>query len=229
MATGIAVGVFAFWLRRHAGVSFDERIDRWADDVATPFTDAVLRGITQLGGTVVIVSVGVVLAAWARIRRGTWIPAVFLTAVIAGQWLLSTAIKGSVERARPALAPRAAFAGPSFPSGHSTAAAACFLAFALVLTLGAGPRVRRTAAAIAAGLAVAVACSRVFLGVHWATDALAGLAIGATWYAVCAAIFGGRLLQPRVPTRAPEEGVPPSVDEPGTASTPSAPGTSTSA
>jgi undecaprenyl-diphosphatase len=108
---------------------------------------------------------------------------------------------------RPALAPRASYGGPSFPSGHTTAAAACLLAFALVATYGAEPKVRRLSAAVAVGLAVAVACSRVLLGVHWASDVLAGLAIGWTWYAVCALMFGGRLLRFGLPARVAERGL----------------------
>jgi hypothetical protein len=58
--------------------------------------------------------------------------------------------------------------------------------------------VRRTRAFIAAcavAVAVAVACSRVLLGVHWLSDVLAGLAFGWAWFSICAIAFGGRFVE----------------------------------
>jgi len=86
-------------------------------------------------------------------------------------------------------------AGPSFPSGHATAAAATWAAVALVLGRGASVRVRAVLAGVAAGIAVAVACSRVFLGAHWTSDVIGGLLLGWSWFAVCAVAFGGRVLR----------------------------------
>ena len=56
----------------------------------------------------------------------------------------------------------------------------------------------------AVAIAVAVATSRVLLGVHWLTDVLAGLALGWAWFALCAIAFGGRLLRFGAPVEAAE-------------------------
>ena len=50
-------------------------------------------------------------------------------------------------------------------------------------------------AGLAAGIAVAVAASRVLLDVHWLSDVIAGLALGWAWFAVCGIAFGGRILR----------------------------------
>jgi len=99
-----------------------------------------------------------------------------------------------VRRARPDIDRLTGFAGTSFPSGHSTAAAATLAAIALILTRNRSRRVKVAGAAIAAGLAAMVAGTRVLLGVHWFTDVLAGLLLGWGWFAVCSIAFGGRLL-----------------------------------
>jgi undecaprenyl-diphosphatase len=67
--------------------------------------------------------------------------------------------------------------------------------FATVLGRRRSPRVKALLAGAAAAIAVAVATSRVLLGVHWFTDVLAGLALGWAWFAVSSIAFGGRVLE----------------------------------
>jgi membrane-associated phospholipid phosphatase len=196
VVTGSAVGLLSYLIRHDApALSFDRSVESWADRVATPQSDAILGALTHLGATVTLVVLAVAVAVWCAVRRRTLAAVGFLTVVIAGQALVANLIKVAVARARPALDPRASFSGDSFPSGHTTAAAATFLALALVLAIGRPPRARAVLFATAVAVGVAVACTRVLLGVHWTSDALAGLALGWTWYAVAAVAFGGRLLR----------------------------------
>jgi undecaprenyl-diphosphatase len=110
--------------------------------------------------------------------------------------LIATGVMDLVERSRPALVSEAAHLGPSFPSGHSSTAAAFYAAAALVLGRRLAPGGRRLLATAAVGVAVAVAASRVLLDLHWLSDVVGGLALGWGWFAVCAVVFGGRLLRP---------------------------------
>lgn len=203
VVTGVLVGVLAFLIRREASfLSFDRAIERWASEAATSWSNAVLGGLTHLGATIVVIAIGLVVATWVLLRHRTPTAFAFLTLVIAGQAVTTNLIKAGVARARPELAPRAGFSGESFPSGHAATAAACFLGFALVLAIGRAPRTRALLMAAGVTIGVAVAATRVTLGVHWASDALAGLAIGWAWYLVCAEAFGGRLLRYGAPLEA---------------------------
>jgi undecaprenyl-diphosphatase len=193
---GIVVGVLAWMVRRDVGlVDVDHAIELWADRNATTFTDDVLAGITHLGDTITIFTVGIAISAYGFWRwRKPSIPH-FVMSVVLGQVLISNVIKVAIDRARPELRPRATFTGTSFPSGHTTAAAATYLAVALVLGIATSPRTRAALAGAAVAIAVAVGCTRVLLGVHWFSDVLAGLVIGWSWFGLCAVAFGGRLLR----------------------------------
>ena len=70
-----------------------------------------------------------------------------------------------------------------------------FMAAALLLGRGRTSRTKALLAGVAVALAVAVASTRVLLGVHWFTDVLAGLLLGWAWFAVCSIAFGGRLMR----------------------------------
>ena len=141
--TGVIVGVLAWMVRRDVGlVDLDHAIEVWADEHATTFSDAVLGAITHLGDTATILGVGIAISVYGLWRwRKPSIP-LFVTTVVLGQVLISNTIKVAIDRARPELRPRAIFTGTSFPSGHTTAAAATYLAVALVLGIGSSPRAR---------------------------------------------------------------------------------------
>lgn len=84
---------------------------------------------------------------------------------------------------------RCTFSGFSFPSGHATAAAATYLALALVVAAVRPNWDARIAVASGVGTAIAVAATRAMLGVHWFSDVLGGLILGWAWCLVCAWLF----------------------------------------
>ena len=192
---GLVLGLLAYLMRTNAQlVTIDNSVGQWEDDHATHLSTQALQRVTDLAGTYVVVVVIVVVAIAEVVRiPNKWVP-VFLVSVVVGEIVLVTTIKQALDRVRPSFNPAAATLGPSFPSGHSATAAALYAAVALVLARRRAPRTRALIAGVAAAVAVAVACSRVMLGVHWLSDVIAGLAFGWAWFAICAIAFGGRFL-----------------------------------
>jgi len=192
---GLVLALLAVVVRSSDALSgLDSSVAKWGDNHGSAWSHDALTLVTQLGETWLVVLVASVVAGVEIARtRSRWV-APFLLAVILGDKLLTEAIKQIVDRARPTLEAVAATLGPSFPSGHTSTAAASWAAFALVAGRWWGRRTWPALAGTAVGIAVAVALSRVFLDVHWLTDVLGGLALGWAWFAVCAIAFGGRLL-----------------------------------
>ena len=193
---GIVLGTLAYLVRSSSVLSgVDDSVAQWGADHAGPVSERGLELITALGETWLAALLVVVVSVVGYLRRPSrWIP-VFMVTVFVGQWLLTNGIKELLDRVRPSLNPVAETLGPSFPSGHTTTAAAMWAAAALVLARGTPPHGRALLAGGAVGIAVAVACTRVFLDVHWLTDTIAGLFLGWAWFAACAIAFGGRFLQ----------------------------------
>lgn len=175
--------------------SIDTSVAEWGNEHTTPWSHEAITVVTNLGATWTVITVASAVAVIEIARtRSRWVVP-FLLAVMLGDKLLTEAIKHLVDRARPTLEPVAATLGPSFPSGHSSTAAASWAAFALVAGRWWGPGAWPALAGTAVGIAVGVGVSRVLLDVHWLTDVLAGLALGWTWFAICAIAFGGRVLR----------------------------------
>jgi undecaprenyl-diphosphatase len=195
IAGGVVLALLAVVVRSTDALSgIDSSVAEWGDRHATAWTHDALTLVTYLGETVTVVVVAIVVAGIEIARtRSRWVVP-FLVAVILGDKLLTETIKQIVDRARPELEAVAATLGPSFPSGHTSTAAASWAAFALVAGRWWGRRAWPALVGVAVGIAVAVAVSRVLLDVHWLSDVLGGLALGWAWFAICAIAFGGRLL-----------------------------------
>ncbi|HEY4728444.1 MAG TPA: phosphatase PAP2 family protein, partial [Actinomycetes bacterium] len=166
----------------------------WGAEHATPTSTWVLGMVTWLGATVTVLSVTVALGVLEWVERRRLAVLAFMLMVVVGQNLIANLVKVLVDRERPPVPHLAASSGFSFPSGHTAAAAATWAAVALVLGRGRPLRVKALLATGAALLTVAVAASRVLLGVHWLTDVIGGAALGFGWFAVCSVAFGGALL-----------------------------------
>jgi undecaprenyl-diphosphatase len=171
---------------------WDQAVSRWGPDHASTTGAEILRELTNFGGTLhlLILMTAVGIVDWIRRRDGSSL--LFLVTVGVGVSLINNGLKLVIMRERPPGEHLVNAAGSSFPSGHSAAAAACWLAIALVVGRWAPLWCRRYVSGAAVAIACMVAASRALLGVHWLTDVIAGVFVGWAWFVVVAIAFGGR-------------------------------------
>lgn len=150
----------------------------------------IVRDFTALGGVLLrnLFALGAVAALlFLRLRR----EALLLAATVMSGWLVNSALKLLIARPRPTLVPHLMEAGGnSFPSGHSFNSAAAYIAIALAFAaISARRSIRWTVIATAMAVSLLIALSRVWLGVHYPSDAIAGWLGGAGWAFLASAVL----------------------------------------
>jgi undecaprenyl-diphosphatase len=199
---GVLAGLIFTMVQNNSGfASYDEALASWGADHATASSTTVLSGLTQLGSSLGAGILAVAVGLWSRRRSGSWDAAAYLGSVFVGHSVISNALKFFVDRERPLVEHLVGTASSSFPSTHAGTAAAMWAAMALVIGIGHSDLQRAALTAVAIGVAILVAASRVLLGVHWFTDVVAGLAIGWAWYVLVSTLFGGTRLDFGLPFR----------------------------
>jgi undecaprenyl-diphosphatase len=195
---GLAAGLWAFAaiadeVLEGETESFDTRILlalRAADDPSDPlgpiWVEELARDITALGGIGILtfISAAVVVYLWLQAQPRA---SLFVLVAVLGALVIGHALKWHFARPRPDLVPHEAQVyTASFPSGHSTMSAATYLTLAALLArVHAQLRLKAYFLILAGLLTLAVGFSRVYLGVHWPTDVLAGWTLGASWAVLC--------------------------------------------
>jgi undecaprenyl-diphosphatase len=182
---------------------FDERVNRALrrpDDPSMPIGPPLLaesaRDLTALGGVAVLVLlIGVVIVFLALERKYRALVLILVASV--GGLLLSTLLKHVIQRQRPSVVPHLSIVmSSSFPSGHSILAAVVYLTLGVLLGQTVKSRSTRVFCIVVAFfLAILVGLSRIFLGVHYPTDVLAGWMAGLVWSVLC--LFVAKHLQRR--------------------------------
>jgi undecaprenyl-diphosphatase len=157
-----------------------------ADPIGPAWVEEMMRDITSLGSHPILILVSLAAFGFLMMTRrpaAAWL----LLVAVGGGMLLSTVLKVVFERARPDLVTHAAQVfTASFPSGHAMLSAITYLTLgALLARAQESHRVKAYLLGVAVILTVITGLSRVYLGVHWPTDVIAGWCVGAAWALLC--------------------------------------------
>ncbi len=162
----------------------DGSVYAWAHETRTSGATAFFTLMTVIGTPVGLGVIAFAVAVWLAARQ-RWRFIAYLAVTAATGGFLNLWLKSTFARARPELAAALRDAhGYSFPSGHAMGStllfgALSYLAFRMLRTWPA----RATVLAFNASMIVAIAASRIYLGVHWISDIAGGIAAGTVWLA----------------------------------------------
>ncbi|MGP3697244.1 phosphatase PAP2 family protein [Rhodobacter sp. NSM] len=157
-----------------------------ADPIGPPWFEELARDVTALGGVGILAFFTLAVAVFLSLS-GRWRTMWFVLIATGSGQALSFTAKRLFDRPRPDLVPHETFTyTASFPSGHAMMAAVTYLTLAALLARTQPLfRVKAYILGLAVLVTVMIGLSRVYLGVHWPTDVLAGWTAGAAWALGC--------------------------------------------
>lgn len=193
VAIAIIFGTLASIATAGNTLAFDRWLIAWLRD---PFDSSLPIGprwfrstmldLTGWGNTASLTVLTAIVAGYLLVMRKT-ATAVYLVSATAGGALINSTLKAIVDRPRPDIvAHLVEVSSASFPSGHAMNSAVVFLTLGAVLSrIHAQRQVRTYILTVAILLTVSIGFSRVYLGVHWPSDVLAGWMVGGVWATLC--------------------------------------------
>jgi undecaprenyl-diphosphatase len=202
------LGTLAFaqlgdWVRDGVTQAADVAILQWLGHHQTKLLTAAAVELTYLGtGTVVLMIVGVsALFLWHTEHKHS---ARILLVAVAGNILLNGILKLAFHRTRPSVFDwQTTAVSSSFPSGHAMSATVCYGTVAYLVSRLQKHRASRVATLTGAVILILLVCAtRLYLGVHYPSDVVAGIIVGLAWSGFCLAVFEASLVVAR--RRAPE-------------------------
>ncbi len=172
----------------------DTRLAGWLHEHATPGWTTFFENVTRLGNVSTLLVL--VLLAGAVLWRKGWIAELQLLVLAAvGAEIITTGLKLGFQRDRPFFSdPLSTETTYSFPSGHASVSLAVYGTLGFIAARHLGTRRTQIAALAAAGvLVLLIGFSRLYLGVHFLSDVIAGFSIGIAWVAFCIVLLHLRL------------------------------------
>ena len=175
------------------GRAFDQAVLEWlhpyadhAKPIGPDWFGHAVRDLTSLGSVAVLAVLALIVFFYLVLQKRR-LKAAALVVSLGGGLMLSETLKQVFERTRPPAEWHAAESlNASFPSGHALLSTVVYLTLGAMLARAAKtPALKGYAMGVAVALAFVVGASRVYLGVHWASDVLGGWSLGAAWATVC--------------------------------------------
>lgn len=188
-AVGTAIFVaLASHVRSGSTQAFDDSVIRWMGAHHSPGLDAVMLEVTALGTGTVVMMVVAVAALFLVLNQRKYSASLLLASTFGGI-VLNGVLKLGFNRPRPSLfVPAVHSVSSSFPSGHAMSAAIVYATVAyLAARLHRKKWARWVVMTAALTLIALISLSRMYLGVHYPSDVIAGVAIGLAWAGFCMA------------------------------------------
>jgi undecaprenyl-diphosphatase len=197
LAVGLAVSTFVIWgffeltdeVLEGDSRAFDRAVLLWIHDNFPDWWNEPMRLVTALGYYYVVVPL-LAVAIFAFYRRGWRLSAVLLAVSTGGSVVLTTVLKGIFQRTRPELVDagyQASFY--SFPSGHATVAVGLYGMLTVILAYRLRGAARWAVATCGLLVVLLIGFSRLYLGVHYPTDILAGYLSALLWLVCVGGVY----------------------------------------
>ena len=183
-ATLLAAQVYDEVVDSDGLAALDQPVLDAAVSTRTPASEEWVTRFTDLGGTIGMPVIAVVIVTILAVKRRSWLPVVLMGIAAAGSVLITVLGKDLAGRARPpmSLAVPPLETSPSFPSGHTLNATVVLGVSAYLVMLGRRHlRSKLLVGSVVVVFVVAMGLSRVWLGHHWLTDVIAGWLVGLAW------------------------------------------------
>lgn len=176
-----------------------------ADPIGPLWLEEMGRDFTALGGTGVLLLITILVSGYLLLRRkyrALWL----MLISVGGAWGVSLVLKAFFARPRPTIVPHGTVIyNASFPSGHAMISTAFYLTLGVLLArIHPSRRVKGYLLVAAMIISLVVGLSRLYLGVHWPTDVLAGWTLGGVWALLSWTIIGRLQRKGKVESDMPE-------------------------